>query len=147
MPSCGGPRGGVRAAARVAWPPVMGCAGGGLLRRWSPQALASSPIPFYHHPPSRNPYGLVVLENQGILLANSEAPKFRLTHHPSEGTEAWSNPCGHLGFVGGEMSSPTVSEGFLRQRPFLTNQHARAVSRNSIGVNPPMTAQGGRWRS
>jgi hypothetical protein len=48
-------------------------------------------------------------------LANSEAPKFRLTHHPSKGTEAWSNPCENLGIVGGEIGSPTVSGGFVRQ--------------------------------
>ena len=51
------------------------------------------------------------LLKDGILLANSEAPKFRLTYYPSEGTEAWSNPCGNLGFVGGEIGSPTVSDG------------------------------------
>jgi hypothetical protein len=54
-------------------------------------------------------------KTQGILLANSEAPKCRPTHDPSEGTEAWSTPCGNLGFVGGEIGSPTVSQGLLRQ--------------------------------
>jgi hypothetical protein len=49
------------------------------------------------------------LKNGRILLANLEAPKFRLTHYLSEGTEAWSNPCGNLGFVGGEIGSPTVA--------------------------------------
>jgi hypothetical protein len=44
-----------------------------------------------------------------LLLANSEAPRFRLTHDPSEGTEAWSTPCGNLSFAGGEIGSPTVS--------------------------------------
>jgi hypothetical protein len=48
----------------------------------------------------------------GILLANSEARKFRLTYPPSEGTEALSNLCGNLGFVGCEIGSPTVSYGF-----------------------------------
>jgi hypothetical protein len=48
-------------------------------------------------------------------LANSEAPNFRLTHAPAAGPEAWSNPCGTLGFVGGEIGSPTVSVRFLRQ--------------------------------
>ena len=47
--------------------------------------------------------------NAPILLANSEAPKFHLTHHPSKGTEAWSNPCENLGIVGSEIGSPTVS--------------------------------------
>jgi hypothetical protein len=51
-------------------------------------------------------------ENPPILLANSEALKFRLTQDPSESTEAWSNPWGNLGFVGGEIGSPTVSVGF-----------------------------------
>jgi hypothetical protein len=49
-------------------------------------------------------------------LANSEAPRFRLTHYLSEGTEAWSNPCGNLGFAGGEIGSPTVSQSLLRHR-------------------------------
>ena len=53
--------------------------------------------------------------NEGILLANSEAPTCRLTHDPSEGPEAWSTPCGHLGFVSGEIGSPTVSGRFSRQ--------------------------------
>jgi hypothetical protein len=55
-------------------------------------------------------------QNEGILLANSEAPNFRLTHAPAAGPEAWSNPCETLGFVGGEIGSPTVSEGFRDRR-------------------------------
>jgi hypothetical protein len=35
---------------------------------------------------------LIVSQNELILLANSEAPKCRLTHDPSEGPEAWSTP-------------------------------------------------------
>ncbi len=31
------------------------------------------------------------------------------SYYPSEGIEAWSNPCGNLGFVGGEIGSPTVA--------------------------------------
>jgi len=45
---------------------------------------------------------VVVSGTHELLLANSETPKCRLTHHPSEGIEAWSTPCGNLGFVGGE---------------------------------------------
>jgi hypothetical protein len=45
---------------------------------------------------------LLGLNPTRILLANSEAPNFRLTHAPAAGPEAWSNPCGTLGFVGGK---------------------------------------------
>jgi hypothetical protein len=62
--------------------------------------------------------GEIVPKTEVILLANSEAPKFRLTHSPSEGTEASSNPCENLGFVGGEIGSPTVSGGFLGKDQF-----------------------------
>jgi hypothetical protein len=47
----------------------------------------------------------VVRDTHDLLLANSEAPRFRLTHYLSEGTEAWSNPCGNLGFAGGEIGA------------------------------------------
>src|SRR5215216_6982543 len=39
---------------------------------------------------------VVVSGTHELLLANSETPKCRLTHHPSEGIEAWSTPCGNL---------------------------------------------------
>jgi hypothetical protein len=60
-------------------------------------------------------------------LANSEAPKFRLTYYPSEGTEAWSNPCGNLGFVGREIGSPTVSHRFLRVFWVFANELAGCI--------------------
>jgi hypothetical protein len=52
----------------------------------------------------------------GLLLANSEAPKFRLTYDPSEGTEAWSTPCGNLGFVGGENEVESARHTWLTSR-------------------------------
>src|SRR5262245_2651180 len=52
-----------------------------------------------------------------LLLANLEAPTFRLTHDPSEGPGAWSTPCGNLGFIGGEIGSPTVSDRFPALAP------------------------------
>ena len=68
----------------------------------------------YHREVSSASSSIVSIKG-GILLANSEAPKCRLTHDPSEGTKAWSTPCGNLGFVSGEIGSPTVSGGFVRQ--------------------------------
>jgi hypothetical protein len=73
-------------------------------------------IRFWHSPP--------ILKTTLILLANSEAPKFRLTYYPSEGTEAWSNPCGNLGFVGGDIGSPTVSGRFRDILPRLLHKQA-----------------------
>jgi hypothetical protein len=52
-----------------------------------------------------------------LLVANSEAPNFRLTHAPAAGPEVWSNSCGTLGLVGGEIDSPTVSLRFWHARP------------------------------
>jgi hypothetical protein len=40
-----------------------------------------------------------VSQNGGILLANSEASKFRLAFHFFEGTEAWKKLGGNLGFI------------------------------------------------
>jgi hypothetical protein len=37
-----------------------------------------------------------------ILLANSEASKFRLAFHFFEGTKAWKKLGGHLGFIAGK---------------------------------------------
>ena len=40
-----------------------------------------------------------VLEKLRILLANSEASKFRLAFHFFEGTKAWKKLGGNLGFI------------------------------------------------
>ena len=97
----------------------------------------------------------IVSQNHPILLANSEAPKFRLTYYPSEGTEAWSNPCGNLGFVGGDIGSPTVSHRFTRHilPPGSDFCHAATwhARRGAYGRSPGARTETplgmtGRWR-
>jgi hypothetical protein len=44
----------------------------------------------------------VVRDTHDLLLANSEASKFRLAFHFFEGTKAWKKLGGHLGFIAGK---------------------------------------------
>src|ERR687896_252361 len=93
-------------------------------------------------------------EKEGLLLANSEAPTFRLTHDPSEGPEAWSNPCGNLGFVGPNPIRTLVAnsrEGLSARVTAMSEPRGRGdrlitvATADSSASAAPMPAPRGRY--